>query len=100
VARDEHRTLWLTYVDGARTVRLLRSKDDGAHWDPPLTVYERAESNPPVQVRFPQVTVGGGVAYVLWEEWGDAKGVVKTLGDAQAKRPPLDLFLRRITFHD
>jgi hypothetical protein len=51
-------------------------------------------------VRFPQVAVGGGVAYVMWEEWGDAKSIVKTLGDAQTKRPPLDLFLRRITFPD
>lgn len=100
LAKDERGTLSLVYTDGPRTVRLMRSKDDGAHWDPPVLVYERAEATPPVTVRFPQVAVGGGVAYVMWEEWGDAKSVVKTLGDAQSKRPPLDLFLRRIAFHD
>jgi hypothetical protein len=100
IAKDEHGTFLLVYTEGPRRVRLLRSKDGGAHWDPPLTVYERAEANPPVTVRFPQVAVGGGAAYVMWEEWGDAKSIVKTLGDAQTKRPPLDLFIRRITFHD
>ena len=91
-------TMYLVYVDGPRTVRLLRSKDGGAHWDPPITVVDRPEATPAITVRFPQVAVGGGVAYVMWEEWGDVKGIVKTLGDAQTKRPPLDLFIRRITF--
>ena len=100
LARDEHGTLWLVYTDGPHTVRLTRSKDTGAHWDPPVVAYEAADANAPVTVRFPQVAVGGGVAYVSWEEWGDVKGAVKTLGDAQTKRPPLDLFVRRITFHD
>lgn len=100
LGRDEHGTLWLVYTEGARAFRLMRSKDAGAHWEAPLLVHEAADANPPVTVRFPQVAVGGGVAYVSWEEWGDAKSVAKTLGDAQTKRPPLDLFVRRITFHD
>jgi hypothetical protein len=91
-------TLYLVYSEGRRTVRLMRSKDGGAHWDAPLSVVERPESAPPVTVRFPQVAVGNDVAYVMWEEWGDAKSVIKTLRDAETKRPPLDLFVRRVTF--
>ena len=91
-------TLYLVYVDGSRTVRLIRSKDGGGHWDAPLLVVERAEGTTPVTVRFPQVAVGGNTAYVMWEEWGESKNVVKNLGDAQTKRPPLDLYIRRITF--
>jgi len=92
-------SLFLVYVDGPRTVRILRSKDGGEHWDPPIAAVERPESTPPITVRFPQVAIGGDVAYVMWEEWGDSKSVIKTLGDAQTKRPPLDLYIRRITFH-
>jgi len=91
-------TLYLVYVDGSRTVRLIRSKDGGVHWDAPLLVVERAEGTPPVTVRFPQVAVGGNTAYVMWEEWGESKSVIKNLRDAETKRPPLDLFIRRITF--
>lgn len=92
-------TLYLVYVDGPRGVRLIRSKDDGAHWDEPLLVVERSDGDSQGTVRFPQVAVGGTTAYVMWEEWGDSKSVIKTLGDAQNKRPPLDLYVRRITFH-
>jgi hypothetical protein len=91
-------TLYLVYADGPRAVRLLRSKDGGEHWDPPIAVAERTESDAQGTVRFPQVAVGGATAYVMWEEWGEVKGLVKTLGDAQTKRPPLDLYVRRITF--
>ena len=91
-------TYYLVYAHGRQAVGLLRSKDGGAHWDPPLLVVDRSESQPPVRVHFPQVAVGGNVAYVMWEEWGDATSVIKTLGDVQTKRPPLDLFIRRITF--
>ncbi len=91
--------LYMVYVEDGKRVRLMRAKD-GEHWEPSLLVYERAESTPSATVRFPQVAVAGGTAYVMWEEWGEAKSVVKTLGDAQTKRPPLDLFLRRITFRD
>jgi hypothetical protein len=92
-------TLYLVYADGPRTVRLMRSKDGGAHWDAPLLVVERPEAAPSVTVRFPQVSVGGGIAYVMWEEWSAAKSGIKNLGDSQTKRPPLDLFIRRITLH-
>jgi hypothetical protein len=91
-------TLYLVYVEGQRTVRLMRSTDGGVHWDAPLLVVERPETESPITIRFPQVAVGGNTAYVLWEEWGDAKSVIKNLGDAQSKRPPLDLFIRRVTF--
>jgi hypothetical protein len=91
-------TLYLVYVEGPRTVRLMRSKDGGGNWEAPLLVVERPEATPPITVRFPQVAVGGNVAYVMWEEWGDAKSVIKNLGDAQTKRPPLDLFIRRVSF--
>ena len=77
----------------------MRSKDGGAHWDPPLLVVERGASENEGTVRFPQVAVGGDTAYVMWEEWGDAKAVIKSLADAQNKKPPLDLYVRRITFH-
>jgi hypothetical protein len=92
-------TLYLVYVEGTRTIRLLRSKDGGAHWDAPLLVVEREAGDDAPTVRFPQIAVGGETAYVMWEEWGDAKGVIKSLADAQNKKPPLDLFVRRITFH-
>jgi hypothetical protein len=92
-------TRYLVYTEGVRSVRLLRSKDGGEHWDAPIAVVDRPETNPPITVRFPQIAVGGDVAYVLWEEWGDPKSVIKTLGDAQTKRPPLDLYIRRITLH-
>ena len=64
-------------------MRLLRSKDGGEHWDPPIAVAERTESDAQGTVRFPQVAVGGATAYVMWEEWGEVKGLVKTLADAQ-----------------
>lgn len=92
-------TLCLVYVEGTRSVRLLRSKDDGAHWDPPLLVVDRVAGESEVTVRFPQVAFGGDTAYVMWEEWGDAKAVIKSLADAQSKKPPLDLYVRRISFH-
>jgi hypothetical protein len=92
-------TLCLVYVEGTRSVRLLRSKDEGAHWDPPLLVVDRVAGESEVTVRFPQVAFGGDTAYVMWEEWGDAKAVIKSLADAQNKKPPLDLYVRRITFH-
>lgn len=95
---DEHGTLYLVYTDGPNAVRLLRSKDGGVHWDAPFLVYERPETTPTAAVRFPQIAVGSEGTYVMWEEWGESN--VKTLGDAQTKKPPLDLFLRRITFHD
>ncbi len=94
VAKDG--TLYLVYAEGPRTVRLMRSKDGGAHWDAPLLVVERPAAEGQGAVRFPQVAVGGDTAYVMWEEWGESKA--KTLGDAQNKRPPLDLYVRRITF--
>ncbi len=92
-------TLYLVYAAGARGVRLTRSMDDGATWKAPLAVVDRPEAEGQGTVRFPQVAVGGGTAYVMWEEWGDARAVIKTLGDAQNKRPPLDLYVRRIAFH-
>ncbi len=92
-------TLYVVYVDGSRAVRLIRSKDEGAHWDPPVLVVERPEGEAQAAVRFPQIAVGGDAAYVMWEEWGNARDTIKTLGDAQSKRPPLDLYVRRITFH-
>lgn len=92
-------TIYLVYVDGPRSVRLIRSKDDGAHWDEPVLVVERPAGEGQGTVRFPQVSVGGTTVYVMWEEWGDSRAVIKTLGDAQNKRPPLDLYVRRIAFH-
>ncbi|MEB2284958.1 MAG: hypothetical protein B6D46_11990 [Polyangiaceae bacterium UTPRO1] len=92
-------TLFLVYAEDGRSVRLLRSRDDGATWEPPVLVVERPGGEGQPTVRFPQVTVGGRTAYVMWEEWGDARAVIKTLGDAQTKRPPLDLYVRRIAFH-
>jgi hypothetical protein len=91
-------TLYLVYGDGPRAVRLTRSKDGGAHWEAPMLVVERPENESQGILRFPQIAVAGEAAYVMWEEWGEAKGVAKTLGDAQSKRPPLDLYLRRVTF--
>lgn len=91
-------TLYLVYVEDARSVRLIRSRDDGVTWEPPLPVVERPAGDGLPTVRFPQLAVGGGTVYVMWEEWGDARSVIKTLGDAQTKRPPLDLYVRRITF--
>ena len=52
-------TLYLVYVDGQEDVRLLRSKDGGGHWDPPLLV-DRVRDDSGATVRFPQVAVGGG----------------------------------------
>ncbi len=90
-------TLHLVYIDGPRTVRLRRSKDGGQTWDEPLLVVERAQGATQGTIRFPQVAIGGNTVYVMWEEWGESKA--KTLGDAQNKRPPLDLYVRRVTFH-
>ncbi len=98
LAAGKDGTLYLVYVDGSFAVRLMRSKDGGEHWDAPLLVVERPQADGQGTVRFPQIAVGGETAYVMWEEWGETKGIIKTLGDAQTKRPPLDLYLRRITF--
>lgn len=98
LAAGKDGTLYLVYTDGSLAVRLLRSKDGGEHWDAPMLVVERPASESPTTVRFPQIAVGGETAYVMWEEWGDSKATIKNLGDAQSKRPPLDLYVRRITF--
>ncbi len=98
LAAGKDGTLYLVYTDGSYAVRLMRSKDGGEHWDAPLLVVERPQADGQGTVRFPQIAVGGETAYVMWEEWGETKGIIKTLGDAQTKRPPLDLYLRRITF--
>jgi hypothetical protein len=100
LARGSDGTLYLAFVEGPRRVRLMRSKDGGTSWSEPLLVFERPESEPGATVRFPQVAVGDGMTYVLWEEWGEAKATIKTFGDSQTKRPPLDIFIRRITFPD
>lgn len=100
LARSGDGTLYLVFADGQRRVRLMRSKDEGTSWSDPLLVFERPESGAAATVRFPQVAVSDRVAHVLWEEWGETKTAIRTFGDSQTKRPPLDLFIRRITFPD
>ncbi len=100
LARDAKGTLYLVYEEGARRIHLTRSKDGGVTWTPAMVVYERDANAPDASVRLPQVAAANGVAYVLWEEWGDVRRVVKTLGDLKDKRAPGDLFVRRVTFRD
>lgn len=100
LARDAAGTLYLVYEEEARRIHLTRSKDGGATWTPTIVVHERDPDGPEGSVKLPQVAAANGVAYVLWEEWGDVRSVVKTLGDLKDKRAPGDLFVRRVTFRD
>lgn len=100
LAHDAKGTLYLVYEEDSRRVQLARSVDGGGTWKPPVLIYERDETAPVATVRLPQVAAANGVAYVLWEEWGDVRSVVKTLGDLRDKRAPGDLFVRRVTFRD
>ncbi len=100
LTRDAGGTLYLVYEQDALRIHLTRSKDGGATWSPTILVHERDPDGPEGTVKLPQVAAVNGVAYVLWEEWGDVRSVVKTLGDLTDKRAPGDLFVRRVTFRD
>ena len=100
LTRDANGTLYLVYEEKAQRIHLTRSKDGGATWAPAMVVYERNPEAPEATIKLPQVAAANGVAYVLWEEWGDVRRVVKTLGDLKDKRAPGDLFVRRVTFRD
>jgi hypothetical protein len=100
LTRDSNGALYLVYEEAARRIHVTRSKDGGATWSPTIVVHERDPNGPEGTVKLPQVAAVNGVAYVLWEEWGDVRSVVKTLGDLKDKRAPGDLFVRRVTFRD
>jgi glycine/D-amino acid oxidase-like deaminating enzyme len=77
-----------------------RSKDAGATWQEAVSIYERDGDPAKAKLKFPQIAAANGVAYVLWEEWGDARDVVKNLADLEKKRGPVDLYVRRVKFRD
>ena len=71
------------------------SPDGGETWGQDRLVDEVATEEEGVTLRYPQVSIADGVAYVMWEKWGDHSKVFKTLGDADSKVVPADLFVRR-----
>jgi hypothetical protein len=96
LAADGEGRVAVAYVGGRDRVLLNTSSDQGEHWGDGRVLYELTEEQKGATVRYPQVSIGGGAAYVIWELWGDRAQVFKTLGDAESKVAPADLFARRV----
>lgn len=99
LAVDPDGDLAVAYSDDNRRIFVSHSADGGATWDGGQLVYEIGADQGKATARFPQVAMGNGVAYVLWEVWADPTGMFSGPSDAEHKTVPADLFVRRATFH-
>jgi len=92
-------TYYVTYEDDRKRIFLNRSIDAGKTWGTANElVYAVGEGQGKAQARYPQVAAADGVAYVMWEVWGDTTGMFKSLADLGKKVRPADLYVRRVSF--
>jgi len=95
--------LYVAYEEDRRRIMLNRSTDGGKSWGAAPLVIDavgegEAEAKAKAIVRYPQVAVGDGVAYVMWEGWAETAGSFRSLAETETKILPSDLFVRRVTF--
>jgi hypothetical protein len=99
LAADAGGRLAAVYEDNLKRVLLAHSRDGGATWDPESALLDEiAEGQGKASVRYPQVAMADGVAYVMWEVWADTSGLAKSFPGMEGGPAPADLFVRRVTF--
>jgi len=92
---DANQHLAITFVKDQKQIYLNDSTDGGETWGEARLLDEVSMEEKGVTVRYPQVSMADGVAYVIWEKWGARDEVFKTFADMDSKVVPSDLFVRR-----
>ena len=95
LAIDTSQHLAITFVKDQRQIYMNDSPDGGETWRDNRLLDEVGPEEEGVTLRYPQVSAADGVAYVMWEKWGNRSEVFKTLADSDTKFVPADLFVRR-----